>query len=103
MKFLACILSLYILALTAIPCVDAHKENSLHKAELSQSTDDNHQNDVDRCSPFCTCDCCTSPVMQKDNIIQLIYSALPQKCIIDYSSSYVSSLFATIWHPPKIS
>ena len=103
MKLFACILSLYILALTAMPCVDVHQDCLLHKAELSQSTNDSHKDDVDRCSPFCTCDCCTSPVLQKDNVIHFNCTPIPQKCEIGYSSSYISSLFTTIWHPPKIS
>jgi hypothetical protein len=103
MKLFASILSLYILFLTTIPCVDAQADNALQKNEISQNTSDNQQNDADCCSPFCSCDCCTSPVLYQDFIIYLNYSTIPQKFKIDYLSSYVSSLFTSIWQPPKIS
>jgi hypothetical protein len=61
MKFFATILSLYILLLTAIPCVDHPEDHTLQKIEITQSATDNHQHEGDQCSPFCTCDCCVSP------------------------------------------
>jgi hypothetical protein len=102
MKIAASILSFYILILTAIPCVDVHHNILLSKAELTQSKTDHQHNDFDRCSPFCTCDCCTSRVIQKDNVIQYNCCSLACKCIVGYSSTYVFSTHTTIWHPPKI-
>jgi len=62
MKIFACILSIYVLALTAIPCIDLQYNNDMHKTELAQKSTSG-QNDIDYCSPFCTCSCCASPII----------------------------------------
>jgi len=103
MNFLAFILSVYILILTAMPCVDVNKECALQKAELTQTTNQNHHNDIDCCSPFCTCDCCATHVIQKENVIHFDFTTIPQKCVTEYTSFYISSTYASIWHPPKMS
>jgi hypothetical protein len=59
MKILAYILCVVVLALSVMPCIDEHSDNTLQKIELTQSTNtSNHQSDTDHCSPFCTCQCC---------------------------------------------
>jgi hypothetical protein len=58
MKALAFFLSFYIVLLSGMPCVDVVKYNTSQKVELSQNTTNDHQNDIDHCSPFCTCQCC---------------------------------------------
>jgi hypothetical protein len=59
MKVFAFILSFYVLYLNAVPCIDIIRDNSMHKSEIMQTSDNhNHQSDADSCSPFCTCQCC---------------------------------------------
>ncbi|MCK9219149.1 MAG: hypothetical protein M0P47_03750 [Bacteroidales bacterium] len=58
MKALAVFLSFYIILLSGIPCVDVVRHYSVQKVELSQKSANDHQEDVDHCSPFCTCSCC---------------------------------------------
>jgi hypothetical protein len=58
MKALAVFLSFYIILLSGSPCVDVVRHDSSQKVELSRNTTTDHQNDVDHCSPFCTCSCC---------------------------------------------
>jgi len=61
MKIVAYILSFIVLVLTVNPCIDGLKDNATQKSEISQSTDNNnHPNDTDNCSPFCSCQCCPS-------------------------------------------
>ncbi len=69
MKAFAYILSLYMLVLTAISCIDVPKENALYKAEFYQNTPNSHQNNADHCSPSCTCQCC-----QKNFFVSIIIS-----------------------------
>lgn len=102
MKFFVYILSLYILVLIAIPCIDKPVVNTIQKIELSHN-DNNHQSNSDRCSPFCTCDCCIIPVIQQDSSIQFDCFDYIYREYTDYSVSYISSLFVTIWQPPKLS
>jgi len=59
MKFLAFLLSVYILALNFVPCEDNNATDKDIKTELSQNIDVNHShNGLDLCSPFCHCHCC---------------------------------------------
>lgn len=102
MKYFAFILSVYVLVLTAIPCVDVPKDDNLHKMELSNTTSDHHASDHDHCSPFCTCDCCVSPIIN-NSTIHFTFTPVVQKLTTEYHNSFVSSLFATIWQPPKLS
>ena len=101
MKYFAFILSVYVLVLTAIPCVDVPKDDNLHKIELSNTTSDHHENDHDICSPFCTCDCCVSPIITNSNI-QLTCVPITQTLESEYNNSFISSPFVTIWQPPKV-
>ena len=103
MKFVAFILSIYILVLTAMPCADSPHANDLLKMELSGLKTDNNHRDSNPCSPFCTCDCCITPVMQQDNSLHLDCTDYVYRDYSEYSVSYISSLFASIWQPPKLS
>lgn len=59
MKFLALILSIYILALNLAPCDDYTALNDEVKTEISQAIGDDHQHQSsDLCAPFCICQCC---------------------------------------------
>lgn len=101
-KFFAYILSVYVLVLTAIPCIDEPKDYALHKIELSNTTSDNDENHKDHCSPFCTCDCCVSPIIN-NSTFQVAITRFSQELISEYTISFISSLFTTIWQPPKLS
>jgi hypothetical protein len=41
-------------------------------------------------------------VFQQENIIHFNSSPVSKNFVIEYSSSYISSLYTAIWHPPKI-
>ena len=59
MKFVAFILSIYILALNFTPCEDSGNIDNDVRVEISQSGDIDHShNSLDLCSPFCQCHCC---------------------------------------------
>ena len=59
MKYLAVILSIYILALNFAPCEDNASFSDDTTTEVSQQSDSDHDhNSSDECSPFCQCHCC---------------------------------------------
>lgn len=59
MKYLAFILSIYILALNLVPCEDYAIADNEVNIEISQNIDGDHQHHgTDVCSPFCICQCC---------------------------------------------
>jgi len=103
MKILAFILAIYILAITAIPCVDGLNGGNFCNTEISKNATDNHENHLDHCSPFCTCDCCASPVIYQSYVIQFNSFTLKYKHFSQYFSKYKSSVFLSIWQPPKLS
>jgi len=92
-----------MLMLTAIPCIDAHSDNTLQKTELTREKQDNHHHDdSDNCSPFCACNCCaTSAVFQVYNVQFNCYT-FSQKKYFPITSVFISDPLATIWQPPKI-
>lgn len=101
MKNFAYILSFVVLALTVNPCIDVPHDNTLQKSELTQSTNnDNHQNDTDHCSPFCTCQCC-----QTNFYVSNITSLAPSNELVisfnKYSSSFKSIELFDFFIPPK--
>ena len=65
MKFIALILSIYILTLNLVPCEDSVVIDNKTQTEISQPAGDDHQHqDSDFCSPFCICQCCHINVIQ---------------------------------------
>jgi len=59
MKFIAFILSIYILALNFAPCEDNAAIDDDLKIEISQNLEIGVSHNVlDLCSPFCQCHCC---------------------------------------------
>lgn len=102
MKIIAIILSLYILVLTAIPCIDVPQDNTLHKTELSTKTSDNQQNRTDNCSPFWPCNCCVIPIVSKGCTLSFNCFSYSQTHFAPYQSGHFSNLSLAIWQPPKI-
>ncbi len=104
MKIFACILSVYILVLTAIPCIDRPEDHHLQKTEIEANANTNHHNHGgDQCSPFCTCNCCATPVIQQESIIQFNSTNLFQEfTLAEYISVFTSDYLSSIWQPPQI-
>ena len=99
MRYLAFILSLYVLVLTAVPCVDV-QITSFESAQ--QSHQDHHQGEGDHCSPFCTCNCCATSVIFQDFQVQLNSFAFIEKQYSFYATGSYHGPVTAIWQPPKI-
>ena len=54
MKYIAVILSVYVMVLTAIPCNDVHAGTNSATLELAEKIQHN-KSAVNLCSPFCFC------------------------------------------------
>jgi len=103
MKFFAYILSLYVVILTIMPCIDVHQDTISQNIELTNNTSDTHQNDTDHCSPFCSCTCCASPVVFQNYTLQIACYPIVKEHFSEYNSSFNSTVHYSIWQPPKIS
>ncbi|WP_299672592.1 DUF6660 family protein [uncultured Polaribacter sp.] len=107
MKFLAFILSIYILTLNLAPCEDyeAGAFNDDIEPEISQIFDNDHQHqdqDLDLCSPFCICQCCHISTMNfkfVDIKFNIFYISTQD---FFYQNGIKKSFTASILQPPKV-
>lgn len=102
MKFFACILSIYILVLTAMPCCDRPDEGALQKTEISPKTSDIPCSDIDFCSPFCTCNCCSSPKIQQETVVAFDSTPVEHKYFAALIVKLVTSVIVPVWQPPRL-
>ena len=101
MKYVAVILSVYVLVLTAMPCVDVYAANTDSVSIELTKQNPNPANDVELCSPFCFCHCCQTlsfPSFFQISFINLVKVPLN----IELKELSFSSPIAPIWQPPKI-
>ena len=103
MKLLVIILSIYSIALTALPCDDVNL-NDQQFASISQGSDFDNHTDIDLCSPFCSCTCCTisisEPTTHAENVI---YPEFPNKELCThYKTSFFNNYFSKIYQPPQV-
>jgi hypothetical protein len=103
LKLITGILFIYLIVLITTPCVDIHPESNFQHIELSQSTTGGEHHHADLCSPFCTCNCCVSPIIHQDIIMQLNHFLRTQDYNAGYTISFISPPFIAFWQPPKIS
>jgi hypothetical protein len=102
MKFFATLLSFYVLFLTALPCIDKPDNNFVQKTVISAQHTGNHLQEVDHCSPFCTCNCCSSPKIQQDLVIDFFCKVVMLHYFADPSLQINSMPLAPIWQPPQL-
>ncbi len=104
MKVFVTILSIYILYLISLPCIDSAYPSDdltvLCTHQQNQKNDDNHH---DACSPFCICSCCSLIVIVFD--IQFVSKPYikSQPLFFPPSEDSISNLFYAVWVPPKLS
>lgn len=106
MKWIAIIMSIYLMALSNMPCADMEVNSAMHKtAQFSSEENHSHDKDNDLCSPFCTCNCCsvqilsyqTPIIFEFPKVCDLISIALPS-----YNSVFASNFYRSIWQPPQL-
>jgi len=102
MKFIAAILSIYILVLVAFPCADKSECNVMHKTELSQQATASTVPAMDECSPFCVCNCCVSIVLVQ--IFSVSFESLfyTHYRFPEFKPSFSFAGFSSIWQPPQL-
>ncbi|MHC0440346.1 MULTISPECIES: DUF6660 family protein [unclassified Flavobacterium] len=106
MKWITVLLSIYLIALSSMPCADMEVNSAAHKtAQFSSEANHSHDKDNDLCSPFCACNCCGAQVLNYQNVAvfefpsenHLISIPLPS-----YNSVFASNFYGSIWQPPQI-
>ena len=101
MKYIATVLSIYVLVLTAMPCTDTHlTESSSATIELSEIHYDQFDN-LNTCTPFCYCNCCQSlSIVSVYNYNINIFSNIEKELPILVQAEIEQP--QSFWKPPKI-
>lgn len=107
MKFLNIILSIYLVALSCLPCADMEVNSAGHSLVAHQSETGSHSHDKenDLCSPFCSCNCCGSQIVSYFNITTLNFNVVSKNIktqLPPYTSQFASNFYGSIWQPPQI-
>lgn len=107
MRYFAFILSLYITALSLVPCTDGMPQN-FNQSDIEITTtehDHNHSDLQDDCTPFCTCACCgmimTVPSESDGDASFPISNHTAIRSL--YTFDYFFDFKEGIWHPPTFS
>ena len=103
MKFLATILALFILSLSALPCDDVSYNNQQSESVSEIVNLDNHSHS-DMCSPFCMCSCCSVSITGPlKHIEYVMYAEIPSKVVATfYSTSFSNNYYSKIYLPPQV-
>ena len=104
MKALSILLSLYVLYMVSLPCVDEACDFNKTFTEASTTQHNHHDaNQNDACSPFCVCSCCSVTV----DLTSFVFESNPvreiQSQLIPYYKESFSNYFPPIWQPPQLS
>ena len=107
MKLLNYILSIYLVALSCLPCADIEVSSAAHKATEIAANHENHSHDKenDLCSPFCICNCCGQQILNFSQEIAPQFRKIATEIttqIPDYKSILTSNFYGSIWQPPQI-
>ena len=102
MKVIALILSIFLFALSIIPCSDGETCEAEQK-EISDSQEHDHSKDsTDHCSPFCICACCSVSVPLEEEIAGTNYLHPGfEEGNASYSFIYAFTYLQAVWRPPS--
>ena len=106
MKWIAILMSIYLMALSNMPCADMEVNSAMHKTtEFSSENNHTHDKDNDLCSPFCACNCCGAQVLSYQTAVTFEFPAVSSIISIplpNYNSVFASNFYESIWQPPQI-
>jgi len=102
MKYIAVILSFLTIALSSIPCDDDITMSE--QLVVTSQNSDTHAGDItDLCTPFCTCVCCATIVLEpniQQDISNLVIST--SELNTSYTVSFSCNFLNRIFQPPQV-
>ena len=105
-KWIAIILSIYLIALSNMPCADMEVNSAAHKtAQFSSEANHSHDKQNDLSSPFCTCNCCGAQILSYQSVNNFSFPVAHSEISIQlptYTPVFASNFFGSIWQPPQI-
>lgn len=113
MKIAIHIFTIYMLALSLVPCGDGgggivEIANHFFGIEHQDISDhDQHSNDCgdDLCTPFCICSCCSSALDTPAKFALLVITSptIPRTITSFVPNFFFSNYHYSVWQPPKLS
>lgn len=110
-KLLNLIFSIYLVALSCLPCADMEVNSAAHKDahEVAKTAPNNdshsHDKENDLCSPFCSCNCCGSQIVSYFKVLSYDFAVVSKNIktqLPTYTSKFTSNFYGSIWQPPQI-
>jgi hypothetical protein len=103
-KLLSIFLAVIFAVLTVYPCADDNGCTAEPAAEMFVHADHDHNSsDIDLCSPFCICSCCSVKMSQPSvfhfEALSPVYPELNSPTLL----SVMAGVSHSIWQPPKLS
>lgn len=98
MKVFAIILSIIVLGLTLTPCIDSAESRCSTTTAMDQQHP--HSDDVDLCSPFCTCHCCQTCVNMPLALFNLVHCPIPVRLYISTRQDILHEFRIDLYKPP---
>ncbi|HSZ71345.1 MAG TPA: DUF6660 family protein [Cytophagaceae bacterium] len=101
MKGFVYIFALYIFGIILAPCQDAYTCEDMTAHEITHS---HEEDDMDTCSPFCICACCSTASVLETDALTFIFPRVihQQKNHTPYLASMPLPVYHSIWQPPKL-
>lgn len=100
MKTLCIILSLYVFALSVVPCCS--DDNCDDEIIENHSQEPKEEGDCNACSPFLNCGTCIGFVFTNLQIDIDEIPAVINQFVPFYKQQFSDDFFYKIWQPPKI-
>lgn len=105
MKILVYIFSLYLLALSCIPCNDALAAVPgmplTAVSSVSSAPAEQHSDHADFCSPLCVCSCCNVQLMTVSHWQYAVIHPQQQYLYPHYTVAIPTAGSRAIWQPPR--
>ena len=95
--------SIYILYLASMPCVDGVNHVCASASEQTSHNDNPINTEKsDACSPFCVCACCNVSVIIPCYFVDTNPQEFAKNTYIPIYENIISIYNGSIWQPPKI-
>lgn len=103
MRYFVYIFAFYIFVLALMPCHDCMIKVTENCTELTQHNNNCHSGDIDLCTPFCICNCCSFAISQI-HILRApqYFKTLLAKEHMIYLLNVTRTIPSFIWQPPKM-
>ncbi|MEQ6118872.1 DUF6660 family protein [Reichenbachiella sp. MALMAid0571] len=102
MKKIAAILAIFLLVLTLMPCSDTLKKDECgQEMHLHNQGDQDAHNELDLCSPFCSCACCGSTFIAKTKLFANTEFTSFQLSNTQYASLFYQEHIYNVFQPPR--